>query len=337
MRFHLALSLVLLNLPIASGQIQPQKIATSSDFRGLCAVDRNTAWVSGTKGTVVKTIDAGKTWNLISVPDSEILDFRDVKAFDAQTAYLMSAGIGDLSRIYKTTDGGVSWKLQWKASRKEDFLDALGFWDDENGIALGDPVGGKFQLLVTSDGGRHWQPIDSKNLPEALSGEGAFAASGTCLITQGKNEAWFGTGSAKFARVFHSSDRGKTWTVSETPITAAVESAGIFSLAFRDSKNGIVVGGDYRKPNGTGSTVALTDDGGKTWKLVKDAVTFRSAVGYGSNRIIVAGTSGADVSVDQGRTWKSLDLENYNSVSFAKSGEGWLAGPKGRIAYLPAQ
>jgi photosystem II stability/assembly factor-like uncharacterized protein len=167
-----------------------------------------------------------------------------------------------------------------------------------------------------------------------LPGEGAFAASGTCLVTRGEKDVWFATGGAKAARVFHSSDRGQHWEVSETPIVAGAESAGIFSIAFRDKDHGMIVGGDYRKPNDVGATAATTSDGGKTWTLLDQRLPFRSAVAWAKDRWVAVGTSGSDVSLDDGATWKVLDRENYNSVGFTPGGEGWAAGPKGRIATI---
>ena len=137
---------------------------------------------------------------------------------------------------------------------------------------------------------------------------------------------------AKTARVFHSKDRGQNWEVSETPIVAGGESAGIFSLAFRDKDHGMIVGGDYRKPNDIGATAAITSDGGKTWAPIDKVLSFRSAVAFAKDRWVVVGTSGSNVSEDNGATWKLLDRENYNSVRFASTGEGWAVGPKGRIA-----
>ena len=168
------------------GQWQTQTVDTKADFRGLCVVSPNVAWVSGTKGTYARTTDGGKTWSVGTVPGAEKLDFRDVKAFGETTAYLLSAGPGDASRIYKTVDGGKSWAMQFKSADPAAFFDAIAFWDEKNGIALGDPVKGRFQLIVTADGGANWKPLAAKTLPPALSGEGAFAASGTCLVTHGE-------------------------------------------------------------------------------------------------------------------------------------------------------
>jgi photosystem II stability/assembly factor-like uncharacterized protein len=317
---------------VAFAQWQTQTIDSKSDFRGLCVVSLNVAWVSGTKGTFGRTIDGGKNWSVGTVSGAENLDFRDVKAFGETTAYVLSAGPGDASRIYKTIDGGKSWMMQFKSADTAAFFDAIAFWDEKNGIALGDPVKGTFQLIVTSDGGANWMPLAAKTLPPALSSEGAFAASGTCLVTHGENDVWFATGGAKSARVFRSKDRGQNWEVRETPIMAGRESVGIFSIAFRDKDHGIIVGGDFRKPDDSGATAATTSDGGKTWTLIKDQLPFRSAVAWVKDRWVAVGTSGSHVSEDNGATWKLLDRENYNSVRFATTGEGWAVGPKGRIA-----
>jgi photosystem II stability/assembly factor-like uncharacterized protein len=316
----------------AYAQWQQQTIKTDADFRGLCAVSPNVAWVSGTQGTFGRTTDAGKTWSVGIVPNAEKLDFRDVEAFGETTAYLLSAGPGEDSRIYKTVDGGKTWALQFKDPDGAAFFDAIAFWDAKNGLALSDPVKGQFQLIVTDDGGTNWRRLPGKNLQPALPNEGAFAASGTCLVTHGENDVWFCSGGAKTARVFHSHNRGLNWTVSETPIIAGAVSAGIFSIAFRDRNHGMIVGGDYGKPNDTGATAASTTDGGKTWTGIDKQLPYRSGVAWAKDRWIAVGTSGSHYSQDDGATWKLLDRENYNSVGFTSTGEGWAVGPKGRIA-----
>jgi photosystem II stability/assembly factor-like uncharacterized protein len=336
---HFCLAAVLLSFfsPMASGQWQTQAIDTKSDFRGLCVVSPNVAWASGTKGTYARTIDRGKAWSVGVVPGADKLDFRDVKAFGPTTAYLLSAGPGDASRIYKTVDGGKSWVMQFKSTEPTAFLDAMAFWDAKRGIALGDPIKGQFYLIATADGGASWKPLAARTLPPALPGEGAFAASGTCLVTHGEKDVWFATGSAKSARVFHSRDRGQNWEVSETPIVAGAQSAGIFSIAFRDKDHGLIVGGDFRKPNDVGATAAITADGGKTWTPLDRKLPYCSAVARAKDSWVAVGTSGSHVSRDDGATWEQLDRENYNSVGFASSGEGWAAGPKGRIALFARQ
>jgi photosystem II stability/assembly factor-like uncharacterized protein len=330
--FGLAAAFVGLCAPTADAQWQRQAIATAADLRGLCAVSPKVAWVSGTGGTYARTTDAGRTWSVGTVPGAEKLDFRDVEAFGEATAYLLSAGPGEDSRIYKTTDGGKTWALQFKNLDREAFFDALAFWDEMNGLALSDPVGGRFQLIATADGGVNWRRLPAESLPPALPNEGAFAASGTCLVTHGESDVWFATGGARTARVFHSPNRGRNWTVSETPVRAGADSAGVFSVAFRDRNRGLIVGGDYRKPNDTGATAAVTADGGMTWTLAGGSLPFRSGVAWAADRWVAVGTSGSDASRDDGATWKALDRENYNSVAFTPTGDSWAVGPKGRIA-----
>jgi photosystem II stability/assembly factor-like uncharacterized protein len=330
--FGLVTAFLGLFAPTAYAQWQRQSIATTADFRGLCAAGPNVAWVSGTNGTYGRTTDGGRTWAVGTVPGAGKLDFRDVEAFGPDTAYLLSAGPGGDSRVYKTADGGKTWSLQFQNPDPDGFYDAIAFWDERNGIALGDPVKGQFQLIATSDGGAKWERLAAERLPPALPNEGAFAASGTCLVTHGANDVWFATGGARAARVFRSSDRGRNWAVSETPVRAGTESAGIFSVAFRDRDHGLVVGGDYRKPDDTAATAAMTADGGKTWTPIDRPFPFRSGVAWAGDRWLAVGTSGSHASLDGGATWQPLDRENYNGVAFIPTGEGWAVGPKGRVA-----
>jgi photosystem II stability/assembly factor-like uncharacterized protein len=211
------------------------------------------------------------------------------------------------------------------------FLDALSFWDMKRGIMLGDPVDGHFVILTTADGGETWQ---RQQTPEALAGEGAFAASGTCLAVRANGEAWFATGGQNGARVFHSQDGGKTWQVTKVGMGGS-KSAGIFSLAFSDSKHGIAVGGDYQKPAGGERTVAITNDGGQSWEVVERSTGgYRSGVAFLPDGSAVAvGTSGADISRDGGRTWRTFSSANFNAVA-AAGNHVWAVGPKGKVALL---
>ncbi len=321
----------------AHAQWIEQTSGTTARLRGLCVVDERVAWTSGSGGTVLRTIDRGTTWERKRITGADSLDFRDIEAFDDRTAYALSIGEGPLSRIYKTQDCGLNWVLQFVNQDARGFLDALAFWDSRHGVALGDPVDGRFVILTTDDGGRVWSRIPPDGMPKSLPSEGAFAASGTCLILQGERNAWFGTGGG---RVFRSTDRGQTWTVHETPIRAGNGSSGIFSLAFYNAEHGIAIGGDYMKPEQNGHTVALTTDGGRTWKLPKGSKPggYRSAVAYigGSQgtKLVAVGPTGTDLSGDGGESWVKLSDLGYHAVVFSGVGAGWAVGENGRIAWF---
>jgi photosystem II stability/assembly factor-like uncharacterized protein len=331
--------IILASTPGAPSQWSPQESGTKARFRGLSVVSPLVVWASGTDGTFARTEDGGKTWKAAIVPGAAKLDFRDVHAVDGKTAYLLSAGPGDLSKIYKTTDAGRSWALQLTNPDSSGFLDTIAFWDADHGLAFGDPVEGRFAVFATDDGGKTWTRTPTAGMPRAIEGEGAFAASGTCLVVEGKSNVWFGTGGARTSRVFRSTDRGKTWAVSETPVKAGTPSAGIFSVAFRDADHGIAIGGDYKKPDEAGGSVALTSDGGKTWRAAKGKPPrgFRSAVAYipyvEGPTLMAVGTSGADISSDEGENWKRRHDVGYHAVGFTGSGlEGWAVGDNGAIA-----
>ncbi len=279
--------LLLLVAATAVGQSGPrvQISHTTESLRGVSAVSREIAWASGTHGTYLRTIDGGLTWTPGQIPDALTLDFRAVVAFSADEAFLMSAGPGEKSRIYHTSDAGQHWQLQFTNTNPKGFFDSMAFWDSKHGVVLGDPVPDesgklKFELLLTDDG-QNWRVVPAAQLPAAMDGEGAFAASNTCIaITAATSDIWFATG-GKVARVFHSSDHGQTWQVADTPIVHGPESAGIFSIAFRDAAHGVIAGGDYKHPNEDGPNLAFTDDGGKTWTLSGlRPLAYFSAVAY---------------------------------------------------------
>ncbi len=327
----------LMFLSTANAQWIPQTIDTKASFRGLSVVNQNVIWASGTGGTFVRTIDGGKNWTVGKVSDAEKLDFRDVEAFDENTAYLLSIGNGETSRIYKTVDGGKTWKMQFKANNEKIFLDAFAFFDEKHGIAMGDPIDGYYYLLQTNDGGENWFPVGNEKMFPANTGEAAFAASGTCIITQGKKNVLMVSG-GKAARVFRSNSGGYAWLVSDSPIVSGADSQGIFSIAMFDAKRGVIVGGDYAKPAEVVANLAFTNDGGKTWKESKGFAGYRSGVAYPDKKmIIVVGSSGSDITFDGGKTWKNLDKESYNSVQSKGRNATWAVGEKGRVAKFVKQ
>jgi photosystem II stability/assembly factor-like uncharacterized protein len=337
-RGFVILVLFLCNLHSAWAQWEQQKSGVDVQLRGISTVSHKTAWASGAKGTVLRTLDAGQHWEKLNVAGAEALDFRDIQAFNDKTAFVLSIGPGEQSRIYKTADGGQHWQLQFTNHDPKAFYDCFAFWDRNHGIALSDSVDGAFPLLSTSDG-KSWTPVHPINMPPALPNEGAFAASGTCIAVDPRNnDIWFVTGGPA-ARVFHSPDRGLNWTVADSPVLSGAPSQGIFSIAFwnMNFQSGMIVGGDYQAPKSAEKNAAYTADGGKTWILApKGPSGYRSAVasipGVWSRLMVAVGTTGSDYSLDAGKTWQTLDTEDYNAVSFASPTAGWAVGPKGRIA-----
>ncbi|MBV9774674.1 MAG: hypothetical protein JO040_12025 [Gemmatimonadetes bacterium] len=316
-----------------------QASGTTASLRGLSVVDARVAWASGTGGTWLRTTDGGAIWQTDTVPGATALDFRDVQAFDASTAYLLSAGEGTQSRIYRTMDGGRHWTLQFTNPGPQGFFDGMAFRDRAHGIAYSDPVDGRFLLVATADGGATWTPVPPAGIPPALAGEAAFAASGTGIALSG-DTVWFATGGGARARVFRSTDRGSTWTVVPVSFAAGSAAAGIFSLAFRDARDGVAVGGDYQHPAADSGNVALTRDGGMTWTPIRGARPrgYRSGAAWvpgASPALVVAvGTSGSDYSVDGGESWMPIDTVGFNSVASAGPGATWAVGERGRVAKL---
>lgn len=329
----------------ALSQWEGQRSGTSVRLRGISAVSEKVVWASGARGTVLRTIDGGRVWQALAVPGAEALDFRDIDAMSDRVAYALSIGDGPASRIYKTVDGGQTWALQFQNEEPKAFFDAMAFWDEQRGIAFSDSVGGQFVIIRTTDGGRSWTRIPQAALPPALDGEGAFAASGTNVTVFGKQDVWIGTGAASTARVLHSADGGTTWTISDTPLAAGATS-GIYSIAFRDARHGIVVGGDYSKEDAALDNAAVTSDGGKTWKPATGLSGFRSVVASlkgarGLDRAWIAvGPTGVDISIDDGKTWQQMSSLGFDTISVARAAGGGFpvvfgAGANGRIGRLP--
>jgi len=303
-----------------------------SSFRGLSVVNQKVVWVSGTGGTVLRTIDGGKNWENISVPNMEKIDFRDVEGFNKNTAIVM--GIASPARFYKTTDGGQNWKLVHFDDREGVFFDGMSFWNKNDGIAFSDPVDGQHLLIRTTDGGDTWHEIPKEGFPHKLNPEFGFAASGTGIPVQGRKTVWLGMGGVK-SRVFKSEDGGMNWSVAETPVVHGGQSTGIYSVAFKNKKVGISVGGDYTNQS-IKNTMAYTNDGGATWHLPeKQTHQYRECVAhYRGNIFFAVGPSGFDMTTDNGKNWHPhyWEVNNLTAVAFAKrSNVGFAVGKGGQI------
>ena len=314
-----------------------QTSGVTARLRGVSAVSERVAWASGSGSTVLRTTDGGATWQKLTVT-TDTLDFRDIDAIDAQTAYVLSIGNGSTSRIYKTTDGGANWTMQFKSDDPKVFLDAMSFRDANQGVAFGDSIDGQFYILVTFDGGRTWSRVPAANTSRALENEGAFAASGTNIAVFGKLYGWIGTGGGAKARVLRTTNGGMSWEAADTPL-ASGPSSGIFSIAFRDRQHGVIAGGDYRKEGEAVDNLAITNDGGITWKLVKGLSGFRSVVAYvptaKTPTLVALGPSGGDYSLDDGQTWSPLEGRGFDTFSFVPhQAIGWAAGANGGLGKL---
>jgi photosystem II stability/assembly factor-like uncharacterized protein len=312
-------------------------------LRGLSAVSDRIAWAAGTGGTIIRTVDGGRSWQRVDPPGTQDLQFRDIEAFDDDHAVALSIGEGEQSRVYATRDGGRTWTETFRNDDPRAFYDCITFLDRRHGLALSDPVDGRFRILATDDGGRSWQVRPAAGMPDALAGEFAFAASGSCLVSAASRStrhgrlAWFATGGAAVSRVFATADGGWTWTVSDTAIPSG-PSAGIYSLAFRDSRSGLAVGGDYAAPTVAPDAAASTRNRGRNWTLAaRSPGEYRSGVTWVSGRratALAVGPTGSDITVDGGRTWTRFDTGSFDAVACAPGGGCWASGEQGRVAYL---
>ena len=357
------LAFAVLTTPSAFSQqpiLTPQTSNTTNLLIAVSPVDQNVVWAVGTSSTFVVTTDGGNTWRsgVVPTPNSADIQLRDVQGVSAQVAYVLS--IGNLPAdfaIYKTEDGGNTWKQQFQNQLVGAFYDCFAFWTPTNGIAHSDSVNGVFPDQRTVDG-MTWQSI-ANNMPPALPGEASFAASGTCVATQGTSNAWIATGGSSIARILATTDGGNTWAAYDTPLHSS-PSAGGFSVAFRDASNGILGGGDLAPANAsTAAQTATSHDGGHTWHLtawppvlypIFCLAYLSNTTGFGGQQqdsrdpakqsptdytryvVITADIGGAAWTPDEGTTWYELPgVTGYWAVAFANPQNGWMVGENGAI------
>lgn len=305
------------NITVQAVQAHPFKIEGVGNLRALATLGEEIAWVGGSEGKIAKTEDGGRTWEVCPIPDGEMLDIRAIYLVNPQVACAMNAGraCDGLARVYRTVDGGKHWKLVLNSDVDGIFFDSMVFWNEKKGILLSDPVQGRFVLFKTEDGGETWERIIPIEMPFAMPGEGAFAASNSCLAVQGTDNVWFATGAGPSARVFYSTDSGKHWQVSDTPMKNSSPISGIFSLSFLDDQVGIAVGGDHRdKTSFPGPNILITNDGGRNWKpypVEHLQKRYLSSVAWKSDRSVIV--------IDGSQ-------ERLNAVVTTKTG-GWAIGP----------
>jgi len=333
-------------------KLTPQKSGTTQLLISVSPVNSRVVWAAGTGGTYVVTTDGGETWKAAVVPGAENLQFRDVQGVSDQVAYLMSIGGNTTDfRIYKTVDGGATWTIQFTNETVNAFYDCFGFWTPRRGIAHSDSVSGVFPDLRTTDGAT-WESI-AANMPPALLGEASFAASGTCVATQGGRNAWIATGGSTTARILATRDGGDTWNAYDTPLVSS-PSAGAITVAFRNPWNGMVAGGDLAS-NGS-ADAATSNDSGRTWTLTNKppvpgaifCLSFVHGIGhhdferadhdYDHAVVITAETApnfdsgSAAWTPDEGNTWFALpQVSGFWAVAFASPKAGWFVGNGGQI------
>lgn len=293
-------------------------------------VDNRVIWVSGNNGTVGRSVDGGDSWTFTKVKDFEKTDFRDIEAFDADNAVIM--GIAEPAYILRTNDGGKSWDIVYENKMEGMFLDAMDFHTNGLGVVIGDPINNHLFMARTNDFGKTWKEISLQERPVMDSGEACFASSGTNirLLNSGKPVIITGGLSAHF----FSKDRQIL-----LPLIQGKESTGANSIAFKNNKTLITVGGDFMQKEDTKSNCAITMDGGKSWEsAVKPPAGYRSCVEYlKENSWITCGLNGVDISHDDGKNWNPISTQSFHSVRKAKNGDAvFFSGNNGKIGKLVA-
>ena len=340
-RFISRFTFILLFLALAVPPLRAQSwktLASGADtnLRGISAATiastGNIAiWASGSHGAILRSLDNGATWTRLSVSGQPDLDFRGIVAFGDSTAYIMSSGEGDKSRIYKTSNGGQSWEQQYTDVDKSLFLDSIACLSEKICFALGDPINGRFLILHTADG-HGWIPVAPKDRPDALPKEGAFAASNSNLLIISETELYLVTGGFA-ARVLHTTDAGKSWSASAVPIAADNASSGIFAITRSTDNLLVAAGGDFANPAIALRTSAFSSDNAKSWQSPQQQPAgYRSAVAVlGRNTFLAVGPTGSDLSTDNTAHWKSFPSAPLNALFALDRDHIYAAGPQGLI------
>ena len=305
---------------------------SNEDHPIMCvdAVDENIVWAGGWEGSIIRTLDGGENWSSITVPDTESFDFYSIAAINADTAYFAGSAFNSIdARVYKTTDGGANWELQYQNTQPEAFFNSIAFYDASNGIAISDQINGGFLIITTDDGGATWTEVPAANIPPAFPGEfsGFGDGGGTCLTLYGDSTAWFGTAygtaSNDSTRVFKSTDRGQNWTAVNTPYSVGAQFRGLSTIAFKDSLNGFAAGSDG---------IISTTDGGQSWSMVTSFDPPNFGVGTlvivpetDGQVLMVSTQEGTYYSEDGGGSWMNFGSGIFVGLSFVNPTTGWAA------------
>ncbi|WP_433896828.1 YCF48-related protein [Sphingobacterium mizutaii] len=331
-RYFLLSVACLFALQSYSQSFQTLTSGNKASFRGLETYKNKVVWVSGSNGTVGKSMDSGKTWEWVSPKGYEKFDFRDIEVFSAKEAVIVSAGAPAV--ILYTKDGGKTWIETYKNEDPAIFLDGMDF-SGKTGYVLGDPIEGQFQLLKSNNKGKNWTDVTEEIHLFAEPGEAAFAASGSSL--QVINDwLYIGTGGT-YSSLMKRSEKERKLDVQDVPIWSGAASTGIFSIDFLNERVGVVVGGNYTSDKDNSNNILLTHNGGLSWGKPEIPVHgYRSSVKYISPETLIAtGTSGTDISYDSGKTWKNISTESFNVIAVSSNKKLiYLAGSNGNVVQL---
>ena len=317
---------------------EPVEWSFESSIRALTVAADGSVWWAGSGGLVGHTADQGNTWHVDTLlrPDGSVPAFRSV-AVTGDAAFALS--IESPALLYRKLHGEADWTVVYQNSDSLAFFDSMQFWDDRQGIAMGDPLHGCLSVIITRDGGATWSEVPCSDLPPAE--EAAFAASNGNIALFG-DEAWIASGGVA-SRIFHTSDRGRTWGVTETPIVQGGAMTGLFSVARCDTENGIGWGGNWEEMEDNSANKITTQDGGQTWALLTPGTGpgYRSSVQYvpdsDCQSLWAVGIPGISRSEDGGATWTTVADSSFYTVRFTDDGTtAWLAG-RGKVARRPAR
>ncbi len=300
--------------------------------RAITILNDNSLAFAANNGTFGIYNPKAKTWQTsVQQYDSLTIQFRAV-AHTATDFFMLSTDTPAL--LFKTGNSGTM-ELVYKETGKGVFYDAMAFWNNKEGIAIGDSVGGCLSIIITRDGGSTWKKLQCGDLPVSGTYESAFAASNTNIKIIG-DKTWVGTANGT---IYFSADKGRTWQVTETPIVKEKETEGIYSLDFYDALTGFAIGGDYTSPDNNVANKIKTTDGGQTWQLVASGQQpgYRSCVQYVPNSqgkgLVAVGFKGIDFSRDAGATWQHLSNESFYTLRFLNDSVAYAAG-SGRISKI---
>jgi photosystem II stability/assembly factor-like uncharacterized protein len=310
-------------------QVLSQKIEilsqeSNESFRGLSVVNDSIIWISGTNGTVGRSIDAGQSFQWLQVKGFEQTDFRDIEAFDEHTAIIM--GIAEPAYILKTTDAGLNWNVVYKNQTQGMFLDALDFFDDQNGMVIGDPINGKVFLAQTHNGGDSWTQMKTASFPDLVNGEACFASSGSNLVMLSKKKFAFITGGVQ-SHLFIGKKR------FNLPILMGKETTGANAIGAKDTQTLLIVGGDFMEPDLISNNIGITHNAGKSFiKPIEPPHGYRSCVVFMEDQVwISCGINGVDISNDNGLHWQLISTEGFHVCKKAKQGHALYFAGKGKI------